>query len=186
MKRLIADIKGVTLMELMVVLSIIAITAAIAAPSMSGWMARMKLNAEARKIYGVFQQARSEAIKNNSPVQVSIWWGPRSDVPAAISGTYCSYDVVKNPNLECMWGNVNYCITPPTKLPSGFDLVQAWTGGDRNSISRTTWEYTSRGTFTIEDIGSEGQTFALESDKLTYPFNRKVFTFTLGGSVAIK
>jgi prepilin-type N-terminal cleavage/methylation domain-containing protein len=156
MKRLIANIKGVTLIELIVVITIIAIGAAIAVPNMSGWMARTKLNAEARKVYSVFQQARSEAIKRNSDVAVRITWA---------TNTYDSYLV----------STTGIVFTPPTTMPKGFTLGP--TQG-----TQTTWEYTSRGTFIT---GDDAKLFYIQSDALPSTNNKKSFTFTLGGTVTI-
>ena len=156
MKRLIANIKGVTLIELIVVLTIIAISAAIAIPNMSGWMAKMKLNAEARKVYSSFQLARSEAIKRNSDVAVRITWA---------TNTYDSYLV----------SNTAIVFTPPTTMPKGFTL------GPTQGAS-TTWEYTSRGTFIT---GDEAKPFYIQNVKLPSAINKKSFIFTLGGSVSI-
>lgn len=172
MKRLIANIKGVTLIELIVVLTIIAISAAIAVPNMSGWMAKMKLNAEARKVYSAFQLARSEAIKNNQNVAVSIRWAGNG------SGTndYCSY---LGTNADWNGGNPSKFFTPITPIPKGFRLI--WQASP-SSTSRTTWEYTSRGTFIN---GDEAQPFYIQSDTLPSANNKKSFIFTLGGSVSI-
>ncbi len=59
------DNKGYSLMELMTVVVIIGIMAAVAAPNMSGWLARRELNSSARNLAGHLQLARSEAVKDN-------------------------------------------------------------------------------------------------------------------------
>jgi prepilin-type N-terminal cleavage/methylation domain-containing protein len=186
MKRVFINAKGVTLIELIVVIAIIAISAAIAVPGMNGWMTKSKVNSEARKIYSVYQLARSEAIRNNSPVQVAIKWGQNEDPIGNYSlypyNFYCSY--FSNKRVDCLFGSPSNCITPPTRIPEGLDMGPVWTGGNWDAVSTTTWEYTSRGTFTIEDIGSEGQTFAIRSNE--FPNYKKTFQFSLGGSVTIK
>ncbi len=57
--------------ELMVVVVIIGIMSAIAAPNMSGWLAKRDLNSQARQLASHLQLARSEAVKNNLEVRLS-------------------------------------------------------------------------------------------------------------------
>jgi prepilin-type N-terminal cleavage/methylation domain-containing protein len=165
MKRILADIKGVTLIELIIVLVIIAISAAMAAPSMGEWMARSKLNSEARKIYSIFQLARSEAIKNNHDVCVGIVFNSYGTSNYTVKlGTYTEY-------------GASTTIFQATKtVPGTMRLYMfaypAYTG-------LTTWQYTSRGSFLS---GDEGQTLVLESES----GYKKTFTFTFGGSVTIQ
>ncbi|HEY9159471.1 MAG TPA: GspH/FimT family pseudopilin [Desulfomonilia bacterium] len=170
MKRIFADIKGVTLIELIIVLAIVAIGAAMAAPGMSEWMARAKLNAEARKIYSVFQLARSEAIKNNHDVCVGIVFNSdgisysygKSNYTVRL-GTYSEYNSSTTTFLATK--------TVPSTMRLYMPDYPAYTG-------LTTWQYTSRGSFLP---GDETQTLILQS-KSGY---KKTFTFTFGGSVTI-
>jgi prepilin-type N-terminal cleavage/methylation domain-containing protein len=173
MKKLIADIKGVTLIELIIVLTIVAIGAAIAAPNINGWMARSKLNAEARNVYSVFQLARSEAIKRNQNVAVSIRW---AGTGGAGPNDFCSY---VGTNADWNNGNPATFITPITHMPNGLRLIWLAVPAD---TGRTTWEFTSRGTFIT---GDQNQPFYIQSNALQSSNNKKNFTFTLGGSVAI-
>jgi prepilin-type N-terminal cleavage/methylation domain-containing protein len=164
MKRIFADIKGVTLIELIIVLAIVAIGAAMAAPGMSEWMARAKLNAEARKIYSVFQLARSEAIKNNHDVCVGIVFNSYGTSNYTVKlGTYSQYNSSTTTFLATK--------TVPGTMRLYMPDYPAYTG-------LTTWQYTSRGSFLP---GDETQTLILQS-KSGY---KKTFTFTFGGSVTI-
>jgi prepilin-type N-terminal cleavage/methylation domain-containing protein len=175
MKKLIADIKGVTLIELIIVLTIVAIGAAVAAPNLSGWMARSKLNAEARNLYSVFQLARSEAIKRNQNVVVGIVFG--SDYGQTIVCT-C---VGTNATVQAWIGGTTPAtiIKPMTTLPSDIKIFLV---GNTGYAGLTTWEYTSRGTFIN---GDENQPIDIFNKKLTSSNNKKRFTFTLGGSITI-
>ena len=57
---------GFTLIEMMVAIVILGVMAAMAAPSFSRWIPKMKLKAEAREKLNYLRQARSQAIAENS------------------------------------------------------------------------------------------------------------------------
>jgi prepilin-type N-terminal cleavage/methylation domain-containing protein len=61
---------GFTLMELMVAIAIIAITASIAIPNIIGWLPTHRLASASRAILSVLQQARLRAVKENTFVTV--------------------------------------------------------------------------------------------------------------------
>lgn len=63
---------GVTLIELMVTLAILAIVAAIAIPSFQSTVRTNRLASTGNEILGFYQQARGEAIRNNRRVVVAI------------------------------------------------------------------------------------------------------------------
>ncbi|MDB5744619.1 MAG: type pilus biosis protein [Polaromonas sp.] len=92
---------GFTLIELMVVLALIAIIAALAAPDFQRTIARQQLNAAASDLLTSAMQARSEAIKNNrqvivQPVSADSDWskGWRIYVDMDNSRTYTESDVL--------------------------------------------------------------------------------------------
>ncbi len=61
---------GFTLLELMVTIAIIGTVLAIVTPNFFGYLGGSQLRASSQEIYGYFQKAKMEAIKQNYPVTV--------------------------------------------------------------------------------------------------------------------
>ena len=74
---------GFTVVELMVVVAVMAILAAIAAPSMTGLINANRLSGQAGELTTTMQIARSEAVRRNSRVTVC----PSSDGSTCTSST---------------------------------------------------------------------------------------------------
>lgn len=70
--------RGFTLIELMVVVSIIAVTAAITVPNMIGWLPNYRLSSGARTVLTALQNARMRAIKENRTVAIQFDVGGRT------------------------------------------------------------------------------------------------------------
>lgn len=66
----ISRIAGFTLIEVMVTLAIAAILATMAAPMLSGFLARSQMNAVANDLTGALQMARMEAVSRNTCVSI--------------------------------------------------------------------------------------------------------------------
>ena len=62
---------GLTLLELMITLAIVAIIVSLSVPSFSSFRATQRLIGAAEQLYGSLQQARSESIARNVPAYVN-------------------------------------------------------------------------------------------------------------------
>ena len=63
--------RGFTTLELLVVISILLIMAAIALPNLSGWARNQRLKGVARDLFSHFQFARLEAIKRSTTIALA-------------------------------------------------------------------------------------------------------------------
>ncbi|NND81840.1 MAG: prepilin-type N-terminal cleavage/methylation domain-containing protein [Gammaproteobacteria bacterium] len=64
--------KGVTMVELMMVVAIMGITAVLVAPALGNLVQRNKVEATADEMVRIFKTARSEAIKRGGPVEITV------------------------------------------------------------------------------------------------------------------
>lgn len=77
---------GFTLMEVIIVVAILAITAAIAIPSIMSWMPNYRLKGAARELYSNMQRVRFEAVRRNTSVAIAF-------VPVVFPATGGNYRV---------------------------------------------------------------------------------------------
>ena len=77
--------QGFSLMELLIVIAIAGIIAAIAIPGLLGTRARYQLRASATDVLATFKKAQSEAVKRNTSVTVTI--GPTACTVSDSAGT---------------------------------------------------------------------------------------------------
>jgi len=69
------NIRGMTLLELMVAVAIVAVLAGIAMPEFRQWTAGQRLSSSARDVHMLLQLARSESIKTGDDVVVAFTEG---------------------------------------------------------------------------------------------------------------
>lgn len=88
-----ANTKGFTLLEVLVVTALIAVMAAIAIPNISNWIPNYQLKNDSRKLYGAAMKAKSEAVKRN--VNCALTFGQ------LVSGVTHAYIVFVDNNGDC-------------------------------------------------------------------------------------
>ena len=77
-KMFMNDIKGFTLIEVLVVIGIISILSGIAIPNAVAWRSNAQLSSSAREIIADLKRAKMEAIKRNRNVEAVITTGKGS------------------------------------------------------------------------------------------------------------
>ena len=65
------QVKGFTLLELLIVIAFVAIIMAIGIPNFSKWKEKYEINGQAKKVYFDMMLARSTSVKNNNNVSVT-------------------------------------------------------------------------------------------------------------------
>jgi len=66
-----SNMQGFTLVEIIIVVSVIAALAAIAIPNFISWVPNFKLKSAARDLYSTMQKVRLEAVKRNADIGIS-------------------------------------------------------------------------------------------------------------------
>ena len=110
-------------MELMIVIAIVSIAAAIAVPNLIGWMPKQRLSLASRNILAVLQQSRLTAVKENA------------DVTIIFNRTTESYSVFIDTNSSGTL-DAGETLLKTNPLPGGIDLTSTTFASDTISFNR--------------------------------------------------
>lgn len=152
--------KGFTLLELMVVVVIIGVLAAVAVPNMGAWLAKRDLNSTARTIYSNLQQARSEAIKRNSDIKVC-------------------FDSVTSPNRYIMIATTGGTVVPWTNFPNTAVTITATTFAGNAAMAANSTGFNSRG------LALQSGSITIQSASAPAADNTRAIALSFGGSTSI-
>lgn len=115
-------VKGITVLELMIVVAIVAILAALALPSLLNFSREHKVRGKAQELYYFMQNARSEAVKRNQTVYVNFQTGD----------DWC-YGM--NAGSNCACNIANNCGLGTVKAPQTQSINLTATGLTNGSVS---------------------------------------------------
>lgn len=149
---------GFSMLELLVVLVIIGIMAAVAVPGMGGWMARKELNTAARTLASHMNLARSEAIKRNENILICF---------DAAADSYTIQDAAGNE------------IRPGTNLDADLDLTGV-------NFVQTLLSGTNSTGFNSRGLALQSGSLQIDSDKIAGGEGTRTLNVTLGGSIRIQ
>lgn len=152
------DKRGFSLLELMMVVVIIAIMAAVALPNMSGWFSKKDLDAAARELFTAYQQARLQAIKGSEEVRIS-------------------FDTSTTPNSYIVRATTTGVVIGPVSLPDGSISFEA--PAFVGPYGSTTTGFNSRG------LSLQSGTITIVSSDAPPANNKRMITLTVGGNATI-
>jgi len=127
--------RGISLIEVMVVVVITAILMAVAAPAFSNWMAGTRIRATAEAMLAALQHTRTEATTRNTQVRFQFTTTLGSDCLRAKGATNWVVDVVDaDPNADSV---ENQCDATPsdTVAPSILQLRSGTESGSGTTVS---------------------------------------------------
>ena len=115
--RMIKNSKGFTLIEVIIVVTIIGILAAISIPAISSWLPNYRLKAAARELYSGMQKARMVAVKTNTTSMMTFTSGVGTPCEG---GSYTFTDGNGN-SIVSVIVDKGVCISPSSTFPGGFN-----------------------------------------------------------------
>jgi prepilin-type N-terminal cleavage/methylation domain-containing protein len=148
--------KGLTLIELLVTLAIVVITALIAIPGFNTLIKYYRITGAAQQLYSALQYARTEAVKRNANVYMSVTTGD-SWCYGFNTGSTCSCSTAGSCNLGSYSASAPLQLTlSATGLTSNAIYFTSTHGGSSSSATFTYTNYglTSLITTSISMLGS--------------------------------
>ena len=158
--------KGLTLIELAIILSIISITSALSLPSMTSLWSNLRLNKAARDLMIHFHQAKMEAVKRNILCTTTF--------NVSLSGQDYDYVVYVDDDQDLEYDSGESVLKTVKfsdyKSQVGFDLTQG--GGDglsfaNNDNSRPSIAFNSRGLSLNNNLSSGTGSVWIKNDRNT-------------------
>lgn len=107
--------RGFTMIELVVVMSIIGLMLVMAAPSFANWLAGVRIRSTAEAMLAGIQYARSESVTRNSLVNFQLTSTLGSDCVISVTGTNWVVNQVPDATTPSIGGNCN--VSPSDTVP---------------------------------------------------------------------
>jgi type IV fimbrial biogenesis protein FimT len=155
---------GFTLVEMIAAILILAILAAIAAPSFQTAISNAAVKGNAESIYQGLQIARSEAVRQNLKAHIDI----NSDKSwAVVAETSPITTIQTKPATEGSGGGISLAFTPATATRVTFNALGRATPNTNGSTQLSQIDISSSGTTTTRRIVISGVSGATAGGQLT-------------------
>jgi type IV fimbrial biogenesis protein FimT len=154
---MIMKMRGLTLMELMVTVAIMAILLVLAVPSFNAFLARGRVTGAAEALAQDLQLAKSEALRRNTEVRFSFSPGSTWCYGSIASSTACSCTPASTCTLRQVDGSAYAGVTMDMPAPTFADNTAIFTArqGPANA-GRVEFTHPNAGTLRVS-LGAAGQ-----------------------------
>jgi type IV fimbrial biogenesis protein FimT len=171
--------RGVSLIELMIGLAILAVLLAMAAPSFSAWIQNTQIRTVAETVQNGLQLARAEAVRRNTQVRFQL---------TTTTDNSCALSTANNNWVVSLDDPSGQCASAPSDTvaprimqvrPAAEGGVKAVVAADRSTLVFNGWGQVSAGSATINISNPSGGTCAA----LAGPMHCLNVMVTTGGQV---